>query len=118
MFTCRNKGDHLFAEVSGAYSLELLISAIHDVAHHCQMDNLNKALLDLRNLTGNPSILDRFRFGVEIANVWGSRIKVAAVAKEEAINKMGENTAVNRGANMMVTPDIDRAVEWLGIENK
>ena len=117
MFTCQNKGDHLFAEVSGFYSRDLLISATHKVADHCRTENLNKAIVDLRNMTGNPSILDRYKIGVEIANVWGPRIKVAVVAKAEAINKLGENTAVNRGANIMVTADFAHALEWLGIKN-
>lgn len=118
MFTCQNKGEYLFAEVSGVYSLDLLVSIIHEVAERCRSENLRKALLDLRNVEGNPSILDRYRFGIEIANAWGPRMKVVTVARLEAINKMGENTAVNRGANIWVTSDMDLALKWLGVESK
>ena len=114
----KNKGDYLLAEASGNYSLEPFLSIIHKVADRCQGENLNKGLLDLRNMEGNPGILDRYRFGIEIAKVWGPRLKVATVARPEAINKMGETTAVNRGANLWVTPDFDLALKWLGVENK
>ena len=118
MYTCQNKGEYLLEEASGNYSLNFLVSIIHDLADRCQKENLNKALLDLRNVEGNHSILDRYRFGVEIANAWGPKIKVVTVARPEAINKMGENTAVNRGANVWVTSDMDIALQWLGVENK
>jgi hypothetical protein len=116
MFTCQNKGSHLFVEVSGLYSLELLMSTVHKVADHCREENLNKALIDLRNMQGDPSILDRYKVGIEIANVWGPRIKAAVIAKADVIDHMGENTAVNRGANLTVTSDEDQALKWLGIE--
>lgn len=116
MFTCQNKGNYLFAEVSGIYSLEVLISAIHEVADRCQKESLKKVFIDLRNMQGNPSILDRYKLGVEIANVWGPRIKAAAVARAGIIDHMVENTAVNRGAKLKVTADVDEALEWLGVQ--
>lgn len=118
MFVCQNKGDYLLAEASGDYSLKLFISIIHEVADRCRDENLNKALIDLRDIEGDPSILDRYRFGMEIAQAWGYKIKVAAVAKRDVINKMAENTAVNRGANLWTTSDFVLALKWLGVENK
>jgi len=116
MFTCQNKGDFLLAEVNRPYSLEVFISTVHKVAEHCREENLNKALIDLRNMQGDPSILDRYRTGIEIANVWGPRIKVAVIGRADVIDHMGENTAVNRGAKIMVTSEEAQALEWLGVE--
>jgi hypothetical protein len=116
MFTCQNKGDYLFAEASGPYSLEVLMSTIHQVAKHCRKENLNKAVIDLRNMEGDPSILDRYRLGIEIANVWKWSIKVAVIARAEVVNHMSENTAVNRGARMLTTSNESQAMEWLGVE--
>lgn len=116
MFTCQNKGDYLLVEISGPYSLEMLMSAVHEVADQCRKESLNKVLIDLRNMDGDPSILDRYQIGVEIASIWGPRYKVAVIARTEIVNKMTENTAVNRGAKFMVTPDANRALEWLGIQ--
>jgi len=118
MFTCQNKGDYLFAEVNGPYSLGEFISAVHEVADHCRMENLNKAFVDMRHMEGDPSILERHPVGLEIAKVWGSCIKVAVIARKETISQMGENTAVNRGAKLMVTPDENPALEWLGLRKE
>ena len=105
MSTCQNKGDYLFVEVSEPYSLDLFMSTIRDVADHCRKDNLNKVLIDLRKMDGGLNILDRYRIGIEIAKAWGSKIKVAVITKPSIVNRMTENTAVNRGAKLMVTFD-------------
>ncbi|MCI0555626.1 MAG: hypothetical protein L0287_32170, partial [Anaerolineae bacterium] len=102
-------------EMSEPYSLELFMSTIREIDEQCRKENLNKVLVDLRKMEGDPSILDRYQIGVEIANVWGPRYRVAGVAKAEMINKMIENTAVNRGARLLATSDIELAMEWLGI---
>ena len=117
MSNCQNKGDYLFIEVSEPYSLDVLISAIHEVAYHCRKENLNKVLIDLRKMEGNPNIFDRYRLGIEIARVWGAKIKVAVIAKPGAVNRMAENTAVNRGAKLLTTFDEETALNWLEIES-
>ena len=117
MSTCQNKGDYLFIEVSEPCSLDLLISTIHDVSAHCRKENLNKVLVDLRKMEGNPNIFDRYRLGIEIARVWGAKIKVAIIARPGMINRMTENTAVNRGAKLMAAFDEEAALTWLEIES-
>jgi hypothetical protein len=117
MSTCQNKGDYLFVEVSEAYSLDILMSTIHEVAEHCRKENLNKALIDLRQMEGSPNIFDRYRIGIEIAKAWGAKIKVAVIAKPGVVNRMAENTAVNRGAKLMTVFDEETALTWLEIES-
>ena len=117
MSTCQNKGDYLFVEVGEPYSLDLLMSTIHDVADHCQKENLNKVLIDLRKMEGSPNIFDRYRIGIEIVKAWGSKIKVAVLARLGVVNRMAENTAVNRGAKLLVTFDKKTALTWLEIES-
>ena len=118
MSTCQNMGDYLFFEVSEPYSLKLLIATIHEVADHCQTENLNKVLVDLRSMEGNPNIFERFQLGLEISKTWGSKLKVAYVAKPGIINRVMENTAVNRGASVLGTPDMAEAFKWLEVENR
>ena len=115
---CRNMGDHLFVEISEPYSLKLFLSAIHEAADHCREENLNKVLVDVRNMTGNPSIFDRFQIGMEIVKVWGPRIKVAVIAKPGVINRVAENTAVNRGMKLFATTSPEDATQWLEIESQ
>ena len=117
MSTCQNKGDYLFVEVSEPYSLKLSISTIHEVADHCRKENLNKVLIDIRKMEGSPSVFDRYQLAIESVKVWGSRIKVAVIARPGIVNRMAENTAVNRGAKLMVTFDVEAAMNWLGIES-
>ena len=117
MSTCQNMGDYLLVEVSEAYSLKSIIATIHEVSDHCQKDNLNKVLIDIRKMTGSPNIFDRYRIGIEIVKIWGPRIRTAIITKPEITNRMTENTAVNRGAKLMVTFDVEAAMNWLGIES-
>ena len=116
MSTCRNKGDYLFIEVSEPYSLKLFISAIHEVADHCRKENLYKVLIDLRKVEGNPSIFDRYLLAIEIVRLWGSRIKAAVLARPGMINRMTENTAVNRGAKLRAVSDMESALKWLEVK--
>ena len=117
MSTCQNKGDYLFVEVNEAYSLDILMSTIHDVAEHCRKENLNKVLIDLRKMEGSPNIFDRYRIGIEIARVWGAKIKVAVIARSGVINRMTENTAVNRGEKLIAVFDEETALTWLELES-
>jgi len=116
MTTYINKGEYLFVEVNESYSLRLLLSTIHEVADHCQTDHLDKALIDLRNMEGSPTIFDRFQIGIEIARVWKSRIKVAVVARSNIISRVAENTAVNRGATLWITTTMEAAMKWLELQ--
>jgi hypothetical protein len=112
----KNNGDHLFVELHEPYTLTLFLSTIQEIGEYCQKEKLNKVLVDLLKVTGNPSILDRYHFGVEIARVWGPRIKAAAIAEPSLVNFMAETVAVNRGANFKVFFDRDKASTWLGLE--
>lgn len=102
-------------EVNEPYSVEMIASAIHEVTAYCKEHNLNKALVDMRNMPGAPSILERHRFGIELAKEWGSRIKAALILRPEDLSHMTENTAVNRGANLLSTSDAAHAMKWLGV---
>ena len=116
MSSFENKGTYLLAIVNGSYSLEVFMSVIHEVAERCRKEKLKKALIDLRKVEGNPSIIDLYELGVEIANAVGPGIRGAAVARSKMVNYMGENTAVNRGAIFKVFTDIEQAMEWLEVE--
>jgi len=115
MPTFQNKGNYLLVEFREPFSLEMMISAVHEALRQCEEQNLTKALADLRNMPGNPSMLDRHQIGIEIAKTWGPRIKAALILRPESLSHMTENTAVNRGANLLSTSDVAHALEWLGV---
>jgi len=116
MSTWQNKGDYLFVEVSEPYSLKLAISTIHEIADHCRAENLYKVLIDMSKVEGHLSIFDRYLAGIEIVRLWGSRIKAVVLAKPSMINRVTENTAVNRGAKLQVVSDMASALQWLEVE--
>lgn len=114
--TFQNKGDHLFVEVSGPYSMDLFLTTIDEVADRCQQEKLDKVLVDLRKVSGNPGILGQYQWGVKIAEVWRARLQAASVAKRKVVNFFGETMAVNRGANFKAFSDIRKARKWLGVK--
>jgi predicted nucleotidyltransferase len=118
MPTCRNMGDHLWVEAGGTFSLKSMLATIHEVAEHCRQENLNKVLVDLRTLHGDPNIFERYLLGLEIARVWGHKIRAAIVVRPEISSRMAENTAVNRGARIRVKTHLDEALEWLEIDQE
>ena len=111
-----NRGSYLFVEISEPYSLDLLLSMVQEIADRCQQGNLRKVIVDLTQMEGNPSILDRYTIGAEVARICGARIECAAIVKRSLINQMVENVAVNRGAKLRVVPTLDEAMEWLKLE--
>jgi hypothetical protein len=112
----QNKGTYLFVEVSEPYSLHLLLAMVQEMVDRCQKENLQKALVDLTQMDGNPSILDRYTIGVEVARICGPRIQCAAIAKQGAANYVVENVAVNRGAKLKVFNTMAEAIQWLMAE--
>jgi len=116
MPTYQTRGDYLFVDVSEPYSLALFISGIREIADHCRKENLYKVLVDIRKMEGNPSIFDRYLAGIEIVRRWGSRIKAVVLARPDMINRVAENTAVNRGAKLRAVSDMESALKWLEVE--
>jgi hypothetical protein len=110
-----NKGEYLLAEARESYSFEHFRSMIHEVAKFCSEDGLHKVVVDLRDSEGDPSTIDRYLLGNEIAAVWQYRVRGAGVAGKQSINFLMENVAVNRGANVKAFSDMQAALAWLGV---
>ena len=112
----QNKGTYLFVEASEPYALHTLLTMVQEIADRCQKENLHKAIVDLTRMDGNPSILDRYTIGVEVARVCGATIQCAAIAQPSVTNYVVENVAVNRGAKLKVVSTMEEAMEWLMAE--
>jgi hypothetical protein len=59
------------------------------------------------------SDMEKFYIGETGANLFGFKIKMAMLRKPEHINKLTENVAVNRGANLYIDSNEQRALDWL-----
>ena len=73
----------------------------------------NRVLMDCRQFDGNMTEADRFRGGQRIAAVFGGRLKAALLMPANQITRLGELTAVNRGARFLVTDSETEATDWL-----
>ena len=72
-----------------------------------------RLLFDLRNWLAPDTELTRFFSGLHLAKALPPPFKVAAFAFPEAINRLGENAAVNRGALFRIFSDEQSALHWL-----
>jgi len=108
-------GGYITARVSGEWTEDNLKSGIDALAAEARRLGCSRALLDIRDLSRPKSGYDRFVVGEYIAQVWGPplKLRVAAVAVPDMINKFTEDTAVNRGADFLVTDDMYEAIRWL-----
>ena len=98
---------------SGERSFAAISDLIDIVYKQCQRNNLRRVLIDVSAAKGKWEDFDRFLAGEKVSQVFKHHYKILAIDKEEYINKFAENTAVNRGANFLVTPDRKKGLEWL-----
>ena len=70
-------------------------------------------LIDCRQFEGSMTEAERFQGGQRIAEVFGARIKAALLMPVGQVTKLGEMTAVNRGAKFLVTDSESEATDWL-----
>ena len=97
----------------GKYSFDELFDFLDRVKLMAQRSERYRVLIDSRQLDGKITEAERFQGGQRIAEVFGSRIKAAVLMQADRITKLGELTAVNRGARFFVTDSETEAVRWL-----
>ena len=105
--------DYLRVSASGEYTLERMYEFINRVKLEADNAGCDRVLIDPRNVIGNMTEADRFMAGRLVAEVFGPRLKAACVMQPGTVTKLGELTAVNRGANFFVTESETEAVKWL-----
>jgi hypothetical protein len=102
----------LVCTVTGKWVTEELKTFIDTIS--CKMKTLGykKILAEMSSVKGPPPEMDRFFMGEYVASVLRGA-KVAIVYKKIYANRFFEDTAVNRGASVMVFPDRETALQWL-----
>lgn len=120
--TTRPENIHVHCE--GKFSLENAKRDFVEVVNVMQRTGLAKVLVDGRDVTGQPEVLERFFYGDFVA---GAVVKMleqgfegvipqfAYVLEEPMLDRgrLGETVARNRGMNVKVFDNVDEAVEWL-----
>src|SRR5262245_60122985 len=109
----RREGEILFCEVSGPYSLADFLRLADRVRADRKALGATRVLVDIREVTGDISSLDRYRLGIYCAEKPDRAERLAIVMRREAINWMVENVATNRGLPTCESADPRYAENWL-----
>ncbi|HYL02687.1 MAG TPA: hypothetical protein VEU54_04650 [Steroidobacteraceae bacterium] len=104
---------YLRVTVKGTYGFGRSRRLIHAVRELSDRHHLRRILADVTGVTGVPPDIDRFELGERIAEVFGSTHTLAVIAREEAVNRLAETVAQNRGAALRVFLTEQEALTWL-----
>ncbi len=97
-----------FSEATGKQCIDAMIEAGGQL-------QLSKALLDCRAMTGEIHIIESFQVAKYSVKMIGFISKIALVGREDQMfpDNFVENVAVNRGVNLKIFTDVEKAIDWL-----
>ena len=111
---------HVTLLVEGRYSRSEAFRVGEVAFREAAAAGRQNVLVDVRKVNGRvPSLLDRFDFGVHVADqhqAFSPRIRLAVLGHDPMIHpeRFGELVARNRGADARVFTDEAEALQWLG----
>ena len=108
----RAESGYMACTITGKWVTKELKAFIDTVSAEAKKRRSNRILADMSLVSGPPPEMDRFQLGEYIASVLRN-VKIAIVYQKVFKNKFFEDTAVNRGALLMVFPDKPTALQWL-----
>lgn len=96
-------------------SLEDSEKYAYDVFQLCMLNKCDRILCDERELDYSLSVIDTFLLAEYASINARGLIKLAIVCQEKYMNeaKFYETVSTNRGLTVIVTSDIDYAIDWL-----
>ena len=109
----KHRENYLEVIFKGERTFEVVDHLIERIYNKCQKDNVDKLFVDVREAKGEWKEYDRFRIGARLSDFFKFNYKIVVCDKKEKINKFGENTAVNRGVDILITDDRHKGLEWL-----
>lgn len=96
----------------GLFTFQGMVPVIDQIKAETEARQCFKILIDFRALQA-PEVWEQYQSVSYMAESWGMQICAAGLAPANQINRLGENTAVNRGANFAMFSELAMAVEWL-----
>jgi hypothetical protein len=119
---------YLLVRVEGSYDLEDSITGINEALKHCEEHDLYKILIDFREVRGEvPLFTEGYMYASKVAQqvaqhkeLTGRELRIAFVGPElREVDTYSEKVAKEQGlTDLIVTSDMDHALEWLEIETE
>jgi len=103
------------ASVSGAFILGNANTFFVEILRRAQEEKLGRILIDTRGITTEIPTIARFEFGIHMAEQRPREFKIAFVGSEQNVwpDRFLENVSRNRGVNVKIVTDIEKALNWL-----
>ena len=108
-----DKGGYLLVKVLDSWTKANATRVIDKALAEAEKRGHARLLFDLRNWLAPDMESTRYFSGLHVAKALHPPFKVAAFASPEAINRFGEDAAVNRGALFRMFSDEQAALHWL-----
>jgi hypothetical protein len=110
--------EYITATLTGIRRPDTLIDAAAKTSAHCRDRGVFFVLIDVRGMSGGLDTMETFEVaGHEIPQQADTRklVRSAILDHPENIKRIRffETVAINRGLNVKVFDDEDRAIEWL-----
>jgi hypothetical protein len=97
----------------GSYAFDEMDEFLRFVRSEADKAERVRVLIDSSQIKGQMTEAERFQGGQMIADIFGHRLKLALIMPPGGVTKLGELTAVNRGARFLVTTSATEAETWL-----
>lgn len=97
----------------GNYAFDEMYEFLKIVKAEADEAERSRILIDSSQIKGRMTEAERFQGGQMIAEIFGNRLKLALIMPPGGVTKLGELTAVNRGARFLVTTSAAEAETWL-----
>jgi hypothetical protein len=117
---------YLRATVSGVYSLRQAQDVFDEAVRAAVAAGHTRILLDASGVTGAPTQDERYILGLFVAaeqRILASKnppieVQLAIYGRQPLIdpNRFGETVAINRGAKVKVSEQLEDALAWLGVK--
>ena len=110
-----DKDDFILAVYSGEFDSQSAKETIDRILQACSEKHCSAALLDCRNMTGQITTFDRYDAATYGQVIKGIVTRMAVVGPPAFVlpDSFFENVARNRGLNLRVFIEMDKAVGWL-----
>ena len=116
---------HLRATVSGPYNLREAQDLYDRIVKSALAAERTQILIDASGVTGAPTQDERYMLGLFVAaehRILAARtppidVRVAVYGRRPLVDpdRFGETVAINRGAKLKVSEQLEEALAWLGV---